>query len=168
VGRDGERGRRSIGWRDWLGGGGRSGRSPRKRRASRPRPTQSHLHGRGSRRGMVYGSCTDRVQMVYIATCKPPAWEGNATSKPSQSRGTLLFLPELQPEAPLWKGAATAACQVRPASTKEFQGVEGRGELAPILTRSRWRSSERRMVEAAGVEPASLVKLPAATTCLVR
>src|ERR1035437_5570594 len=38
----------------------------------------------------------------------------------------------------------------------------------PSVARNRVSGDERRMVEAAGVEPASLAKLPAATTCLVR
>jgi len=39
---------------------------------------------------------------------------------------------------------------------------------APSFARQRASGAERRMVEAAGVEPASLAGIPAATTCLVR
>jgi len=46
----------------------------------------------------------------------------------------------------------------RPSFAKAMEGTILRSSLC----------AERRMVEAAGVEPASLANLPAATTCLFR
>jgi hypothetical protein len=47
-----------------------------------------HPQANGKPDAMVYGWCTDGVQMVYKAMCKPYTWEGVATHKPPQSQGT--------------------------------------------------------------------------------